>query len=91
MKADKVDFHKLKHPESFIYKVYHVYSATYYSGHAEIAAENITEANKIVADFKAKDVKNKNDSYGWSYIDDEEPTEFSDIRGIIHNDIYYKG
>lgn len=92
MRVSIDEIHKVKEPETFIYKVYCVHSKNHYNGSAYVAAENAEKANEIIRKYKENDPNNKSDSWGWSevkennYID-----ELSDIHGILDNDIRYYG
>lgn len=78
-----------------VYNIYEIYpSRNCYSGTALVAAESIEQANEFILNFKRGDSNNNTNSWGYSYIDDDElPVEhlFSDEPGIIKYGIYYDG
>lgn len=95
MIVNKADFFKLK-PEfvtTFKNKVYNIRVKAHYSGDASVYAENVEKANELIEKFKNKDKDNKNDSWGYSFVD--ESSDFDDYytdeeSGIVRG-IYYSG
>lgn len=75
------------------YKVYEVQSNGPYSGEALIGAKNIDDANEIIKDWKEIDKDNACDSWGWSYVDEDNLVDglISVKHGIIVNHIRYSG
>lgn len=76
-----------------MYKVYHVSPVTYYEGFALIAANSAAEANEHIAEYKANDINNRWDSFGLTYVDDEDVIEnlSASIEGFVYNHIFYTG
>lgn len=74
-----------------MYKVYLVNPNIDYAGFALVAAEDATNANKIIEDFKTFDDDNTYDSYGYCFVDDDDLIEelSSNIKGFILQKIYY--
>ena len=65
----------------------------YYHGYALVAAHSAAEANEHISVFKEFDANNKYDSYGWSYVSEEDVIEglSADCEGIVHDTIRYTG
>ena len=76
-----------------MYKVYYMSPSSCYSGFALIAAMSAEEANECIANFKERDSNNKYDSYGWTYVYEDDAIEelSSNVGGIIYDHIYYSG
>lgn len=92
MIVSKDDFNKLKHPETFMYKVYSCGSKNHYMGTALIAAESADEANQIIQVFKNSDPNNKADSWGYETVTESDHyDQFADEKGILESTIRYWG
>ena len=76
-----------------MYKVYKVEPQMYYHGTSLVAANNVEEANSIIADFKKNDTNNCNDSWGYCEVDESDVIEglLSERKGIVLYGIYYYG
>jgi hypothetical protein len=74
-----------------MYKVFIVGSNCHYSGSAIIGAESREDAMVIIAEYKASDPDNQSDSFGWSDCLEELDGVTSENRGILHNEIFYRG
>lgn len=74
-----------------LYKVYRIYSKIDYTGYSLIAAKTAEEANWMIEDFKKSDTKNRLDSYGYDYVDENDAIEdlYSDRVGFILHGIDY--
>ena len=74
-----------------MYKVYKVSSQMYYEGYSLVAAHSAEEANGIIADWKTFDNKNVYDSYGYSFVDEEDVIDnlYANCGGFILHGIYY--
>lgn len=75
------------------YNVYEVSSSCNYSGFALIAAENATEANKFIQEFKDEDKDNYYNSYGYEFVKEYDVIEdiFAERKGFITHGISYSG
>jgi hypothetical protein len=88
------DFHKLKHPEEFKYRVFHVHPRhSCYDGTGIVAAETPEKANEFIEAFRNIDRDNRQDSLGWSNVNGNFDFfhEYSDEEGILNYGIQYKG
>lgn len=76
-----------------MYKVYHMNPGTCYSGFALIAAMSAEEANEYIANYKEQDASNVYNSYGWTYVYEDDVIEnlTSSVGGIVYNSVYYSG
>lgn len=76
-----------------MYKVYHMNPGACYGGFALIAAMSAEEANEYIADYKEQDASNACNSYGWTYVYEDDAIEdlTSSIGGIVYNYVYYSG
>ena len=74
-------------------KIYKVDPATYYFGFALIAAPDAATANEMIAEYKASDPTNQWDSFGFTYVTEEDVIDdiYSNITSIIYNNIQYCG
>lgn len=74
-----------------MYKVYRINPDNDYVGFALVAAEDVTNANEIIQDFKTFDDDNTYNSYGYCFVDDDDLIEglSSNIKGFILEEIYY--
>lgn len=74
-----------------MYKVYLVNPNVDYVGFALVAAEDATNANEIIEDFKTFDDDNTYDSYGYCFVNDNDVIEglSSNIKGFILQEICY--
>lgn len=89
------DFYKLK-PEfvpTFKNKVYNIRVKANYSGEASVYAENVEKANELIEMFKNKDNNNKNDSWGYSFVEESSDFDgyYTDEESGIVRGIYYSG
>ena len=64
-----------------------------YSGVALIAAESAREVNAFIDNFIANDSKNLGDSWGYSYVNEDDRIDcvFANRKGILDYGIYYSG
>lgn len=76
-----------------MYKVYHMNPSSCYGGFALIAAMSSEEANEYIANYKEQDASNIGNSYGWTYVYEDDAIEnlTSSVCGIIYDYIYYSG
>lgn len=76
-----------------MYKVYHMNPKFCYNGFALIAAMSAEEANEYIANYKEQDPYNIGNSYGWTYVYEDDAIEnlTSSVGGIIYDCIYYSG
>ena len=76
-----------------MYKVYHMNPGTCYDGFALIAAMSAEQANEYIANYKEQDASNVYNSYGWTYVYEDDVIEnlTSSVGGIIYNYVYYSG
>jgi hypothetical protein len=92
MIVKKEDLYKVKDPASFAYEVFKIHSKMFYEGSALVAACDERDANHIIDDLKQNDTNNQWYSQGYCYVDENDFTgEYSDIRGILTNNIHYEG
>ena len=65
----------------------------YYLGFALIAAPDAAAANEMIAEYKANDPTNRWDSFGFTYVTEEDVIEniYSDLTSIVYNCIKYRG
>ena len=76
-----------------LYKIYEVSPAQYYYGYGLVAAHSAAEANEHIAVMKELDPTNRWDSYGWTFVSEDDVVEniYSDIEGIMRSNIRYSG
>lgn len=76
-----------------MYKIYEVSPASYYYGYGLVAAHSAAEANEHIAVMKELDPTNRWDSYGWTFVSEDDVVEniYSDIEGIMRSNIRYSG
>lgn len=77
-----------------MYKVYKIDPNQYcYSGVSFVAADNAEEANSFIANFKEEDEHNWDDSWGYSYVDENDVMDglFAQGKGIVYHGIWYNG
>ena len=74
-----------------MYKVYLARPHLEYEGFALVAAEDATNANELIADFKELDYNNKYNSYGYCYVCEDDVIEElrANRKGFIIESIRY--
>ena len=74
-----------------MYKVYLIRPSLEYEGFALVAAEDATNANELIADFKELDYNNKYNSYGYCYVCEDDVIEElrANRKGFIIKSIRY--
>ena len=74
-----------------MYKVYLIRPSLEYEGFALVAAEDATNANELIADFKEQDYNNKYNSYGYCYVCEDDVIEElrANRKGFIIESIRY--
>ena len=74
-----------------MYKVYLIRPSLEYEGFALVAAEDATNANELIADFKELDYDNKYNSYGYCYVSSDDVIKelSANRKGFILQDIYW--
>ena len=75
------------------YKIYHIDPAMYYYGFALIAAPDAATANQLIADEKERDPENRFDSFGLSYVREDDAINncYGTCIGFLFNSIRYCG
>lgn len=74
------------------YKIFRVGCCMHYTGTMLIGAESKEEVRVFIIESKLNDKHNRHDTWGWDEHDIEEIEYcWSEIRGIIENDIRYTG
>ena len=58
-----------------MYKVYEVIPREYYAGYALVAAHSAAEANEHISVLKECDPTNKYDSWGWTFVTEDDVIE----------------
>ena len=77
-----------------MYKVYIINPLlSCYCGASFVAAKTAQKANEFIKSFKKSDPDNKCNSYGYSFVDEEDALNgiYSDDEGIVHMGISYSG
>lgn len=74
-------------------KVYEISSNVHYYGIALVAANSAEEANEYIMKFKEDDPNNILDSFGYSFVDEDDCLEdlSSNKAGIVYYGISYSG
>lgn len=64
-----------------------------YGSFALIAAMSAEEANEYIANYKEQDASNVYNSYGWTYVYEDDVIEnlTSSVGSIVYNYVYYSG
>lgn len=77
--------------KEYQYKVYKISPFGSYSGNSLVAAESAKEANEFIKSFKRVDKENNNNSFGYSFVDEDDVLDYvrSSVIGIIDYGITY--